>query len=267
MEIVYLDLHFLVNLAADYLLCLSAGRVCALHLKRLRYLAAALLGAVFAVLALLPGFRFLNTGPGKLLGAVLLCIVAYRGEKNPLRCSGVFLGISALFGGAVWALGLDSPGSSPLSLGALLFSFALCYGAVRLFFSGRGKLPDCPRASVCTELSGRQAEFTALLDTGNQLADPLSGCGVMLACPQALWPLFPGQEALLSLPAAELLSLSGQLPELRGRFRLLPYRAVGSRGMLAAFRPDSLRVDGESRPDLLIALSPAAAGDGFEAIL
>ena len=260
MENVYLDLHFLVNLLADYLLCLSAGRVCGLQLKRRRYWAAALLGAVFAVLSLLPGFGFLQTGPGKLLGAGLLCAIAFGSEKNPLRCSGVFLGISALFGGAVWALG-------PLSPSALLLSFALCYVGLRLFFSGRGKLPEQVRATVCTELSGRSARFTALIDTGNQLSDPLSGCGVLLACPQALCPLFPGQEALLSLPAAELLALSGQLPELRGRFRLLPYRAVGSQGMLAAFRPDALRVDGQPRPDLLIALSPAAAGDGFEAIL
>ena len=204
-------------------------------------------------------WRFLKGSKRFYIGAVL-CAVAYGKERRPLRCSGEFLGIAALFGGALWAMG-------PLSPKAWLFCFVLCYGALRLFFTGRGQLPEKPRAAVCTRLSGRQAAFTALLDSGNQLSDPLSGCPVMLACPQALGPLFPGQEALLALPAAELLSLAGQLPELRGRFRLLPYRAVGSQGLLAAFRPDDLQVDGQPRPDLLIALSPAAAGDGFEAIL
>ena len=44
MEIIYIDRLFLTNLLADYLLLLCAARLCCLHLKRLRYFLAALLG-------------------------------------------------------------------------------------------------------------------------------------------------------------------------------------------------------------------------------
>lgn len=43
----------------------------------------------------------------------------------------------------------------------------------------------------------------------------------------------------------------------RGRFSLLPYRAVGvSRGLLLAVRVDQIQLAGENKGPLLVALSP-----------
>ena len=67
--------------------------------------------------------------------------------------------------------------------------------------------------------------------------------------------------------AAELLACAGETDALRGQLRLIPYSAVGSKGFLAAFRPDSLSVNGKKNRDLLVALSPSASGDGFDAII
>ncbi len=267
MEILYLDQHFFLNLAADYLLLLAAARVLGLVLRRLRYLAGALLGALYAVLVMLPGFGFLATMPGKLLAALGMGLLAYGGEKRFLRCTIVFLGVSALFGGAFWALGLSSGAPVSLPLPLLLGCFALCYGALQLFYRAGGKLPETPRAEVCICLAGREASFMVLLDSGNSLCDPASGKPILVACPHAVKKLFPGLEEALSLQAPQLLALSSQFPLLQHRFRLIPYRALGSTGMLAAFRPDSVRIDGKSRPDLLIALSESAAGDGYEGIV
>ena len=55
--------------------------------------------------------------------------------------------------------------------------------------------------------------------------------------------------------------------ELRGRLRLIAYTAVGGNGMLPAFRPDALTVNGEKRERTLIALSPYVSGEGYEAIV
>ena len=65
----------------------------------------------------------------------------------------------------------------------------------------------------------------------------------------------------------ELLEALGHVPELKGRFRLLPYSNLSGSGVLPVFRPESLLLDGECAEDLLIAVSPQAAGDGFEALL
>ncbi|MBQ6464634.1 MAG: sigma-E processing peptidase SpoIIGA, partial [Oscillospiraceae bacterium] len=93
MEIVYLDRFFLLNLLCDYLLCLVSARVCGLLLKRRRYWLAALLGAAYASAALLPGLRFLASAPGVLAAAALMALVAFGGERKPLRCGAVFLAV------------------------------------------------------------------------------------------------------------------------------------------------------------------------------
>ena len=261
MEIIYLDLHFLLNLLADYLVVLSAARVCSLRLKRIRYLISALVGAAYSVLVLLPGFEFFANTLSKFCCALLMAYIAYGSEREPLRCFGVFLGISALFGGLVWAAG----GSLPIK--ELVCCFALSYALLSFFFKDRASLPLKKRLEVELELGGKTAKFLALADTGNSLTDPLSGSNVMIVCPQVLKPLFPETATLLNLPATELLEISGQIPDLKGRFRLLPYSVVGSHGLLAVFKADKIKLDGKEENELLVALSPSAAGDGFDAII
>ena len=261
MESIYIDLHFLLNLLLDYLICLVSARVCGLRLKRLRYLWAAMLGAGYSVVIWLPGLEYAAHGFFQLVCAFAMGFIAFGSERSPIRCTAVFLGISALFGGAVRALG------GGVRLEMLLVSFAVCYGALSLFFRSYASLPDKKRVKVAVELGEKRVEFMALVDTGNSLSDPVTGSDVMIACPHALMDLFENEPWITELQPTELIELSALLPELRGRFRLVPYSAVGSRGMLAAFRPDGLWVEGEKKPGLLVALSAAAAGDGFEAVI
>lgn len=270
MKVVYIDSLFFLNLAADYLLCLSAGRICALQLKRWRYFLAALLGALYAVAAVLPGLGLLAAPYLKIPAGLAMGLIAYGAERSPLRCTAVFFGISAAFGGALWALSMASggEGTAVLSLKSLIFSFALCYGLFRLIFRRRAALMEKRLVSVEADFSGRSARFTALLDTGNSLSDPATGAPVMIACAHALAPLLPESAALLAkLPPVEAVELCAALPELRGRLRLIPYTAVGASGLLPAFRPDCARLDGKEEKGLVIAISDCAAGDGFEAII
>lgn len=268
MEIIYIDSLFFLNLITDYLLCLGAGRVCGLRLRRWRYVAAAALGALYAVAVWLPGLSFLSSPLMKLASGLIMGLVAYGAERRPLRCTAVFFAVSAAFGGTLWAVSLAAGGDGRawLDLKTLVLSFALCYAALRLLFRCLGKLPEKRRVPVQAQFLGREAAFIALVDTGNSLTDPLTGTRVLVACPQALRPILREYTELFALPAAELLELSGQLPGLRGRLRLVPYTAVGVSGLLPAFRPERLRVDGKPE-ELLIAVSPQAAGDGFEAIV
>lgn len=260
MPIIYVDRYFLLNLLIDYLLCLLSARVCGLLLRRWRYVLSALIGAVYAVLTLLPGLRFLGGAVGKLAAAGLMAAVAYGGEARALRCGAVFFCVSAAFGGALWALSLTG-GYPVFDTRVLILSFSLCYAGLELLFRSRARLPDRPRAEVCLSLGGRESRFMALVDTGNALTDPATGAAVMLACPHALAPLFPGVDL-----GADPVTLAA-LPKLAGRFRLIPYSSVGGHGLLPIFRPEALAVGGDARRDLLVAVSPAAQGDGFEAII
>ncbi len=267
MEIIYIDRLFFTNLLADYLLLLCAARLCCLQLKRLRYFFAALLGAGYAVSIFLPGLSFLAAPGWKLVFGVLLGLIAYGRERRALGCTGVFLVLSAALGGALWALEL-SFGGIRLDVKLLVLSFLLAYGALRLIFAIAAGRSDKRKLSVQIQLLGRSCAFTAIADSGNCLSDPLTGSAVAVACPHALSPLFGPAGSLLEIKdPVELLSAASAYPELKGRLRLVSFSALGGGGLLPVFRPDRLLIEGKEDRERLIAISPQAAGPGFEGIV
>ena len=274
MDVIYVDSLFVLNFTIDYLLCLVSARICGLWLKRLRYAAAALIGAAYSVAVFLPGMGFLAGRWGKLSCATLMGMIAYGCEQRRIRCTAVFLAVSAGFGGAVWAISMasgiswDGRAYMPFSLRALTLAFALCYAGAELLFRARAVLPDKPRVPVVLRFMGAESRFMALLDSGNDLTDPLTGASVMIVSPHVLKNVLGSAADLFSIPdpVAQLEALNG-VPALRGKFRLVPYSAVGVTGLLPLFRPDSLTIDGGAEKEVLVAVSSSASGDGFDAIV
>lgn len=268
MNVIYADVLFGLSVLTDYLLCLATGRFCGLRLRRGRYFAAALLGGVYAVAVFLPGLSWLAHPVVELCAAGFMGVVAFGGEEKLFRCLAAFLAVSASFGGAAWAVALRQGSMPAPDLKLLAGVFTGCYILLTLLSRTRHRRAREHRVEASLSLAGRRAVFTALEDSGNCLRDPISGDAVMLASPAALRPLFPGMEALLELSdAVELVSQAGRFPVLCGRFRLLSCGSVAGPTLLAAFRPDTVEIDGQERQDLLAAVSPAAEGDGFQGIV
>ena len=114
-------------------------------------------------------------------------------------------------------------------------------------------------------LGGRRTALTALVDTGNTLTDPVTNRPVMVAEGEKLVSLFPEGECPgegdLRDPVASLERLSQGAG--KGRWRLLPYQAVGvDCGMLLALRTDGVRVGEEDYGGILVALAPGRLSDG-----
>lgn len=272
MDIIYVDELFGLNFIIDYLLLLCSARLRGAGLHRWRFALGAALGGGYAVAAVLPGMGWL-TGPlMKLAVSGLIALTAFGGSPGFFRSWLWFLSLSAAFGGAVFGAALlagQEPGRGmivPVSTRILALSLGLCYAAVRLFF-GRF-LQKRERVILKAEILFRQrrVSFSALRDTGNGLYDPVTGLHVLVADPAALAPLFPA-EALPLLaeadPTVQLQALAA-LPGLSGKFRLVPYTAVGTRqGLLVCFRPDRLIVEGKAE-EMLVALSPTPLSDKGE---
>ncbi len=272
MDIIYIDRLFFLNLILDYLLLLCSGRVCGVRLRRLRYFLAAFLGAAFAAASIFPFLSFLTLSPIKLAAGALMALIAYGREEKLMRCCISFFSVSALFGGAVWAISLQSGGSlySPLyisvSMPVLVLSFGIIYALLSLVFRRSIKNAETAVSDLRLEFMGNTLELRALHDSGNSLYDPITGCSVLIAAADTLSPLFPEfAELFKASDCTEVLTV----PELEGRLRLIPYSAVGTgSGLLAAFRPDKISVDGVERDDIMIAVSPTpVGGDGFDCIL
>lgn len=275
MEIVYIDSLFFLNLIIDYLLLLAVGKICALPLRRWRMALGALWGAAYAVLAVLrPGLFALAAV--KLLSGAALPLIAFGAGRRAPRSVLVFFAVSAAFGGAVYAacslggVSLRQGVYIPVSLRVLVLSFALCYAAFSLVFRRSGRLGERTTYHVSVRLGARCAAFTALLDTGNELVDPVTGEGVLVAEAEALAGLLDGEgAALLRSDPLESFQALAETEPLRGRLRLLPCACVtGPDSLLLCFRPDEVRVDGR-RAGLSVAVARTAlsAGGEYQALI
>lgn len=264
METIYIDRLFCLNLIIDYFVLLGAAKVCGVKLRRARYAVSAALGALYAALSVLPDAEFLSLAPIKLAMGILMALIAFGKDERLLRCTLVFFAVSALFGGAVWAISMKSGTSPtgavymPLSMPVLILSFSIIYAVLSIVFRCTAKNAGRQIFDVTLKLSGKCVELRALSDTGNSLIDPVTGDGVMLVSASALNELIPNCEKITTENISEF-------PEFK--LRLIPYRAVGtSGGLLPAFRPDKIIVGNTARDDILIAISPQVGGDGFNAI-
>ena len=268
METIYVDRLFIINLIVDYLLTLGAAATCGVKLRRKRYALAALFGAAYAVLSVLPQFIWLEKAPVKLAAGILMALIAFGGEDRLLRCTVVFFAVSAFFGGAVWAVSLRSgidrghAAYIPVSMPVLALSFGICYAALSVVFRRTAKTAGRHICDVLISCGGSTAALRALDDSGNTLFDPLTGSRVLISSAQALSPLFPDCAELFSGDAASAVSA---LPG----FRLITYSAVGTQsGLLPAFRPDEIYADGKRCDDIIVAVSPTPiGGDDFDAVL
>lgn len=276
MQVVYIDLLFLLNGLVNYLLLLASARLAGEVIHRRRIALGALLGGLYAVAVLLPSFAFLLHPLLKIGVAMGMVLVAFGGAKRLLRVTLVFFGVTAAFGGGIFAIQILGQSGTSLASGIfysamdirlILLSAALCYGVITLIFQrlATHTVSHGDLVPVILTLGTRQVTLMALLDTGNTMTDPISGRPVMVAEGEKLRTLFldaefPKKDQLQN-PIVAMEQLSQGHHGLR--YRLLAYRAVGVEGgMLLAIRMDKVVVNGEDYGSLLVALSPNAVSDG-----
>ncbi len=269
MEIIYLDELFVLELIIDYFLLLGTARLCSLPYRRGRFLAGAALGAAWSCGGVAPKLAWLTVPVMRPVLALAMTLAAFGGERRLGKCFAAFLGVSALFGGAVYAAGLlrgDGAEAVPprLDMRVLILAFAVSWAVMGLLFRGGVKAASRRILDVTIERQGRTVRLRALEDTGNGLVDPMSGCAALVAEAEAVGGLFPaGDGPLLRGPPAEaVLRIPGM--------RLIPYAGVeGQSRLLLAFKPDRVTVNGVERHDLVAAVTPAPLGtDGcYDAVI
>ena len=137
MKIIYADSLVLLNAAVDYLLLISAGKLCALPLRRGRMALGALWGGAYALLAAAEP-RFWALWSVKIAAGALCVLIAYGFERRTPRALAAFFAVSAAFGGVsrlAASLGGEPAGAGEvLSARVLLLSFAVCYAVIALVF-------------------------------------------------------------------------------------------------------------------------------------
>lgn len=276
---IYVDEVFLLNTLLNYALLRTARLLTGGREGGWRLWGAAGFGGLYAVLVLLPPLRFLGSLPGQTAAFALLCIIAFGDPRRYWRDGLWFLGVCCAFAGLVLAAAAFLRIPAILRGGRVYYRIrpwlllALSgglWGGCRLFLCRFARHRGRELVRLRLELMGRHTLCVALRDTGNTLADPLTGAPVLTARWQVAARLLPElglRQQDFADPAELLRRLRLLRPELRTR--LIPYRAVGTEGgLLPAIRMDRVLEDGKPSAAQLVAFCPTelSAGGSCEAL-
>jgi stage II sporulation protein GA (sporulation sigma-E factor processing peptidase) len=154
---------------------------------------------------------------------------------------------------------------TPVDLKILILAFIVSYIVLLLVFKRSGRHQSGGIVSLKLRYDGREVEMRALRDTGNGLTDPMTGRPVIVAGVGDVTPLFP-QGIRKTIAGLRLKNAVNIMEELAAescmRFQLIPYSAVGTAGgMLLAFKPDEIIIDGKRKAGMLLALSPNSVSE------
>ena len=269
---VYADVLFLINFSMDTIGLFVTARLCAVRVKVIRIVVAAIFGSLYAVVSLfLDLAAFIELAVVILVCVIMVCI-AYpqRSLREVLKQSTVMFVSSSLLGGvmsAFYSVTDDLLGEvewSSRSIDPLLFCVIACISmAAGLFLTrlhGSGNMP--PRVKVKIKLFDNEISVDGIVDTGNLLTDPLSGKRVILIGSKYLGGIISDE---LMKGAVECdLSIAYRLSEReRSRFRLIPARGIDRGTYLFGVIVDDLNLSYSKgrrfvciKRDALLAIAP-----------
>lgn len=235
-----------INFLVNALLLAGTAGMGGRWLPLSRLLAASLIGAAYAAGCLIPGFAFLGALHWRVISLILMSLIAFGPE---FRSGCIFGVLTMALEGTALAYGRGGRWQLPLFAAGLFLLGKFAFG-----LPGRKLLP------VEIEGNGKRLKLTALLDTGNELRDPITAEPVLVIDSEKAKELTGLTREQLGRPLETMTRVP--LPGLR----LIPYRAVGAeKGLLLAIRVPAVRIGGKKRPGI-VAMAPQSFGEDFQAI-
>ncbi|NLC62783.1 MAG: sigma-E processing peptidase SpoIIGA [Thermoanaerobacterales bacterium] len=261
--IIYFDILFLINLIMNFVILYFVGLVLNLSKNPFRILIGALIGCVFLLSVFSQTLYFLDSLIFKVLVSVLMISVSFHPKalKDFIKQLGFFYLISFMVGGGALAFFYFFNLSSFFPKGILLINnisipwWILLISSLSLFVVFKYIWPliyhmlskDALLVPVSIFLDQKKICINALIDTGNDLHDPLSDYPVIIVEFDAVKDMFTSEiQNFLKSSCEDNLkqidkTISGS--ELEHRFRLIPYESIGkSKGLMVGFRPDLVTI-------------------------
>lgn len=268
---VYLDVLLLRELLVDGVLLLTTGWVRGFKPKAWRVVLAALIGALYTMAMIFPSLSSLYHISIKLFVSIIMIYIAfgYYSLQSFLKDVVSFYIVSFVAAGGmmglyfllmrssqeVWANVLFIGGTVTTKLHIGIFYGVASFAIILYLFSSfirhkkKQELVKNHLAEVEVNIAGQIFLCTGLIDTGNQLYDPLTKSPVMIIEASKLQHVLP-ENFMKTLKQGEmndalmLLTNEQMHFQWQDRIRIIPFRGVnkGSQFLLA-LKPDSVRVN------------------------
>lgn len=276
---VYVDIMLLINFIMDFFILWATGKLTGFKARWSRLMVGALCGAIYSLIIFLPQSEIFTALVTKIICSVLMILLAFAplSFRHFLRSFVYLYIISFVMGGAVIAAIYMTDSSPPIIQacnGAAILTNSFSYGWLTVgicvaLVVGWGGISYVRKnwvqnnllSNLVIYLQGRKVSVQALLDTGNQLVDPLTQQPVIIVEIFALQHLLP--ERILQAVTDEEINmtvLSSRLDkEWTSRLRLIPFNSVGRiHGLMLGIRPDYIEVHGKAgkirRDDIIIGI-------------
>lgn len=258
---IYADVFFAVNLFTDYLLLLTLKRLLNLKTRGIKMFAASLLGGVTSLLVFLPIEGFLNLLLFLTISVIISGIAfTFRSIKTLAVSAFGFNLLSIMLSGLTTLFINTFSIKAAVIKGKVYYdisftAFPVLVAVFYLLFTLSEKIKGTNKEEALLHLltlnyKGKETSFKVLLDTGNGLKEPFSGDKVIIAEKRSLEKILPE-----NIPKLNFL-------------RLIPYKSVKGEGILYAFKPDKILIDGkESEKSYYVAISETEFTGGYKGIL
>lgn len=248
--IVYLDLTFLVHTLMNVLLLLLVSRLCRRKVFPLWLAVGSLIGSLPIVLW---AWGVSWQGPGLIVVGLLLPATVFVGLRirrltDFIRCLFIFVVLAALSGGGVYMTTGSGTRLTPENLWIVPVLMGALYSTVYLWqrWHKTDEFLQQVLYKIELEFGWGRVELPALLDTGNDLKDPISGAPVIIVEEQAVRHVLPPlvQRFLDSSWQKESnpWTLLWQSPELAHIMSFVSTESVGGKRLLPAVRPQNIAI-------------------------
>ena len=268
---VYADVMFIVNLIVNYLLLLSVSGIVHNRPPFWRLLISAAMGSAASFVILLPPMNFFANIAIKAALCVAMTAAAFplKNIKSLLRHAAWLLFVTFSYCGIVTAIVMrlqpkmihinNMAVYADLSPLLLIISTAVCYLAVKVIILVAAKVRPREDFYTLEIFRGKnQVKCTALLDTGCNLHDLFSGNPVIVLEQDLALSLIP------QCVAAVADNADGFGTDIREGVRLIPYSAIGGKGMMQAYMPDKVIISQKNKSRELYDVTVAVSKELFE---
>lgn len=264
---VYLDIIWALNFLFDSLLLYLTAIILKRDVRLWRIFAGGFIGSIIILLSITPVHSYAGHPITKLFFSIVMVLTAfgYKRSRFFLRGLMTFYLMTFLIGGSLIGVHYFVKFDFKLSSTVLLASvkgfgdpiswlFVLLGFPIAWHFSKRNmeaieitKIQYDSLIQVIIEINDVSYQFKGLIDSGNQLYDPISKMPVMFISIRERVADFPQYLAeMAEKPEKFILGTEEIAPDWEQRMRIIPYSVLGQEHQLIiAIRPDKILIEKE----------------------
>lgn len=262
--VAYLDLIILLNWFFDCLLLYWSSLLIKRKVSLIRIAFGGAIGALFIAISFTSFYTLTNSVLAKLVVSLIMIFITFGYKRMKVYAKacltfyfvtfltgGILIGIHFLFsyqliGGNMSYFYMTKSFGDPISWMFVIFGFPITWMYSKKVFADMEVTQAFNQGivTVVIKIKDQVIQCNGLIDTGNQLYEPLTNIPVMILSTNLLREKLPSDvENLLEQPIFSNRLSTYTNSSWGERIRLIPYKVVGSdQQLLIAFRPDWIKI-------------------------